>query len=431
MMLTKNPPLPTGPSRAPLSSQETLWVILAALMACVAKLFCAWTTIGTNDVTSFYHFAKVIDLGGLKAAYELGPVFNHPPLVAGFLLVIWQIAETGVVAFPFLLRLPSILADLAVVLVLLRFTAGRPKLRLPFGLWLVFALSPVSFMVSGFHGNTDPIMVLWLVLAAVMCSKDSPTAAGLFLAFSLHTKAAALIVAPVYFFFWWARGRAFRFSLTCGLVLLVGWIEPLMTCPALALKNVLGYSSYWGIWGITYWLMMMNIPAFQSISFTNLSAEQTAVVTALKLIIMGTILLLAWRRRKLSDGIFTTVALAWSLFFALSPGVGSQYLVWPACFLLFSSWRWFMVVMATSTLFQFFFYNAINGGMPWFYGNSSAAASPLWRPWTVWPWLAFSLGLIWYWKRSGSPKLFSLETVEPDNVSAETKKTRSQAQEGV
>jgi hypothetical protein len=28
---------------------------------------------------------------------------------------------------------------------------------------VLFALSPVSLMVSGYHGNTDPVMVMFLV----------------------------------------------------------------------------------------------------------------------------------------------------------------------------------------------------------------------------------------------------------------------------
>jgi hypothetical protein len=402
-------PIPT--ELAPLTRRKTLVVIVAALLACAAKLYCAWTTIGSNDVTTFLDFARVIDAGGLEAAYRLGPIFNHPPLVGGFLLTINWLAQTAHLPFPFLLRLPAIFADLVVVLVLLWFTSRRPALRVPLAVWLVLALSPVSFMVSGYHGNTDPVLVLWLVLAAMMCAEDQPAASGLFLALSLHIKIAGLIVAPVLFFYWLARHRAWKFSLACGAVVLVGWAEPLMVCPADFLRNVFGYSSYWGFWGITYWLRMTSFPAFYGHPISHPSPAEHAVVTILKLLIVAAIMVLAWRRRRLpGEQIFSTLALAWAIFFTFSPGVAPQYLVWPACFLFLYSWRWFLVVTGASTLFLFFFYNAISRGMPWFYGRADAEVSPFIDPWTNWPWLALAAGLYWMWKKEGSPRLLCLET---------------------
>ena len=34
---------------------------------------------------------------------------------------------------------------------------------------VMLAASPVSLMVSGYHGNTDPVMVMFLFLAGVAC----------------------------------------------------------------------------------------------------------------------------------------------------------------------------------------------------------------------------------------------------------------------
>ena len=57
-------------------------------------------------------------------------------------------------------------------------------------------------MVSGFHGNTDPVMVMFLVLAAHMCLKERPILAGLFLALSCQIKIVPLLFVPIFFFFW-------------------------------------------------------------------------------------------------------------------------------------------------------------------------------------------------------------------------------------
>src|SRR5439155_27219893 len=99
---------------------------------------------------------------GLDYMYRAGPAFNHPPVTGEFFGLVYHIAAwiTPPVAhavphsFPLLLRLPSIIADALALLILLRLyqKTGNPTV------WslALFAVSPVYFMVSGFHGNVDP-----------------------------------------------------------------------------------------------------------------------------------------------------------------------------------------------------------------------------------------------------------------------------------
>src|SRR6185295_10451006 len=150
-------------------------VIAAALVAFVAKLAIAYTTIGTNDAVTFYAFARSLSEHGLKWTYERGvvwlpngPIFNHPPLTGWFLQLIrflsyQQVFESNGLSFSFLLRFPGIVADFVVVCVLLRLSLRDPKLRDRATAIVVLALSPVSLMVSGFHGNTDSVMVMFVV----------------------------------------------------------------------------------------------------------------------------------------------------------------------------------------------------------------------------------------------------------------------------
>jgi Gpi18-like mannosyltransferase len=115
---------------------------------------------------TFYHFAESLDQHGLEVTYRSNIAFNHPPLVAHYLELIYQLSqrpwfEQNRLDFPFLLRLPAIVADFGSVLVLLRERKKSPQLRIPNWALILFALSPVSVMVSGFHGNTDFLMVLF------------------------------------------------------------------------------------------------------------------------------------------------------------------------------------------------------------------------------------------------------------------------------
>src|SRR5438270_3348893 len=238
---------------SPTRDLRTAIIVSLALVAMTLKLAIAYNTIGTNDAVIFYGFAKVLNEYGLQWTYEHSRYFNHPPLTAYFLRGIFVLTEQKWcqdlgIHFPLLLRLPGIIADFLVVLILLRMSKidppsqgyGAAGIRIPTWAFALFALSPVSLMVSGFHGNTDPVMVMFLVLASYMCLRNRPALSGLFLALSCQIKIAPLLFVPIFFFFWHYRGIGARFLLPFALGLLLSWSEALFTFPALFIKNEIG-----------------------------------------------------------------------------------------------------------------------------------------------------------------------------------------------
>ncbi len=401
-------------------SCRTILIIAAALVALLFKLVIAFNTFGTNDVVTFYEFGKALNENGLEWTYCHSSSFNHPPLTAYFLRAIYQLhhrpfcGENGI-AFPFLLRLPGILADFVTVLALLAFPKRGRQFFFPTWALTLFALSPVSFMVSGFHGNTDPVMVMLLVLAAVFLTHGKPIWCGLFLALACQIKIIPLLLLPIFFLFWLARRRALVFALPFLFALLLLWAEPLLKFPLLFVKNVLFYGSFWGIWGITYWFRLTNLPMFKMVTFYHLLPAQIYVVTILKIIIVGAVLLIGWRRRQLNErALLNSIAYVWIVFFIFAPGVGAQYMVWLAPFILILSPALFAWLVATSSLFLFFFYNVTAHGLPWYLAISTNALNTVWTPWTVWPWATLIVALILFWReaRAADPtmRLFSLKT---------------------
>src|SRR5438552_14540806 len=195
---------------------RAIFIIALALVALTLKLAIAYNTIGTNDAVFFYGFAKVLSEHGLEWTYQHSRYFNHPPLTAYYLRGIYALTEQRWcqdigIHFPFLLRLPGIVADFLVVLVLLRMS--KTDLHIPIWALVLFALSPVSLMVSGFHGNTDPVMVLLLLCAGWMCLRSRPVLAGLFFALSCQIKIVPVLFFTAFVFFYLSPGK--------GLVLLV------------------------------------------------------------------------------------------------------------------------------------------------------------------------------------------------------------------
>jgi hypothetical protein len=404
------------------------WITGAALIGFVLKLTVSYFTFGTNDAFTFYAFARSLSDHGLAWTYQHGTIwlssstiFNHPPLTAYFLRLIYHLNQTPFcqangLTFPFLLRLPGIIADFVVVMTLLRLVRCNPRLpHLSWGL-IVLALSPVSLMVSGFHGNTDPVMVMFLVLAGAMCVQNRPWLCGLFFGLSCQVKIIPLLFVPVFIFFWMNRRAVVAFAVPFVITSIALCLEPLIYFPGLYIRNVVSYGSFWGIWGITYWLRLTGLPGFSRIWYEGFTLNQTVVVDILKAIVVITVCVAAWRRRKL-DGValIGSIGIGWIAFFILSPGVCAQYLVWLAPFLLFLSPRYYLAVTATSALFLFFFYNTISHGLPWYFGVSTNPLTAVWTPWTAWPWATLIVGAGWLWRKAKTAdpnlKLVSLATV--------------------
>jgi Gpi18-like mannosyltransferase len=408
-------------------TSPAFWVIAAALVALALKLCIALNTEGTNDVVFFYQFANDLAQHGLEWTYRHQPKFNHPPLVSYFLRGICSLGYTRAfqengLKFPFLLRLPGIIADFVVVLLLLRL---RKQWALSTGSLLLLALSPVSIMVSGFHGNTDPVLVLFMVLAAYLCARNQPTWCGAVLALSCGIKIVPVLLLPVFFWFWYSRQRTMRFLFPFIVTVIAISIQPLLSFPLPFARNVFAYSGYWGLWGITYWLRLTGWLQFVIIDYPNVTLAENIVSNALKLIIVVAALMIAWRRRATdSRGLFGSVAYVWLVFFAFAPGVGPQYLVWAMPFLLVFPPAVFAYITAACSLFIFFFYNTIAAGLPWNLAASKNEIIDQWAPWAIWPWLTFVAALIVAWqqtkRRNPSVRLLSLESVD-DSDALQTK----------
>jgi len=394
---------------SPTRDLRTTFIIALALVAMTLKLALAYNTIGTNDAVFFYGFAKVLNEHGLQWTYEHSRYFNHPPLTAYFLRGIFTITEKHWcqdlgIHFPFLLRLPGIVADFLVVLVLLQFR--KIDLRIPTWALALFALSPVSLMVSGFHGNTDPVMIFFLVCAVWMCLRDQSALAGLFFALGCQIKIVPLLLLPAFVFYWWSQKRVRGFLIAGAITTLVLWSEPLLNFPILFAKNVLAYGSYWGIWGITYLFRATGLPEFSRLSFFDLEPAQTIIMTVLKLIVVSAALWIAWQHRRARGRAFVeSLAYTWLVFFIFAPGVCPQYLIWFAPFILILSPTFYTAVTIASSAFLFAFYNITAGGLPWKVALAMDDSQQHWTVWSLLPWLVIIVGSIALWRKTDARKL--------------------------
>lgn len=341
---------------------------------------------GTNDVGAFFQFGEHLRAHGLGSMYRADPAFNHLPAVALLSAVTSSLAQ-----FPFWLRLPGILADLVTVKALVR--ADEEHGLVPWWALALLAASPVSLFVSGFHGNVDSIMTMALVLAVIAVTEDRPVASAAWLAVAANVKVAALLLAPLLLAVWWHRHRSRSFVPVLAGLTLLGWSPALLTAPREFVDQVLGYSSRWGTWGLTYLARQLGGASMQtSTEFGELTSTESILVAALKAaIVIGTVLI-AWRGRAAGGrAIWTGAAATWLVFFALAPGVGPQYLVWLAPFVAVASPRGYIALTSASTVGLVAFYG-ITSGWRFDFAHSTNPIEHEWLPWMCLPWVVI-LGL--------------------------------------
>lgn len=390
-------------------------IVALALAAMAAKIYCALTTIGTTDILLFQRFGKVIVDRGLLSAYELPP-FNHTPLVGTYVSLVFEWTFSKPLLFPFFIRLPGILADfgLALVFLWIRRRSGRPS-------WWALSLlaaSPVSFMISGFHGNFDSVIPLLAAIAVAACIAEQPMVCGLFLGLACQVKIVPLLLAPAFFFFWLKRQKAVPFSSGFVAIILTGCALPLFTIPGLFLSRVLAYDSTWGWWGIPYLLSFSGAPSLDANPITDRSALEAVLTFVLKGVVVFAVIALAWRKRGgRADSLFSTLALSWTLLFVFAPGFGVQYLVWIGPFLIMHSERWFAVYVLAASVALFAFYTAICNGLPWNAGFHIVSTMPQWRPWLLLPWGTLVTLLIassrWMYKLAELQECIASEAAPP------------------
>lgn len=162
-MTAKRLPCAQGVS---VSADTARRVLVAVIVAGVGlRLLVAATTFGTNDVHYWTEFALgVREYGpiGIYGHLDFSAPYNHPPLIGVFLLVVGPVADAGV-SLPLLVRLPACLADGVTCWLVFRWVNERYGMNRALGVAVTLALSPALVIVSGFHGNTDPVFIALLL----------------------------------------------------------------------------------------------------------------------------------------------------------------------------------------------------------------------------------------------------------------------------
>ncbi len=180
--------------------------ILPLVLKCIAAfLFASYFT--TDLFIPFVkHFVFISGENPYSHFYGIGMVnsFPYPSLMLWMLSVsyaifyaLFGIVNTAISHFDlFLLRLPLLIADIGILVILLSWFEKRQKAVL----WLYWC-SPIIFYISYVHGQLDALPIFFLFCFLFLLFKEKDTAALFFLGLSISTKTGIVIVLPFVFLY--------------------------------------------------------------------------------------------------------------------------------------------------------------------------------------------------------------------------------------
>jgi hypothetical protein len=311
------------------SSRKLLMVFLAVL--CVVgiglRFWISWFSVGSNDIVNWFHSAHTIRAKGLVESYRIDEYLNNPPGISLLVANLLDFGELVNLPFPFLHRGIGILGEMlcVVLLIITGYKQQRPLHGFLMG--AVFALNPLSMLVSGYHGHTDGICgVLAFLAFFIWVHWREGFWAGIFLGASMNVKLIPLLLCPALLL----SMETWQQRLLCLLGLGVScssFVVMWLYGGSDFYSRVFGYRSILDYWGIQTFLLIgqTNYPAYSEV-FKYISTGFQSIGPYL---ILGavSILNLFFKRNA-----FERAAVSYALFAVLAPGFGITY---PAMFMPF------------------------------------------------------------------------------------------------
>lgn len=366
-------------------AQTRLVVLVVALLVLVLKALLATTTFGTEDVRTWTTFAAGVRAHGPVGVYGVDfshihhGLYNHPPLIGFYLQAINALSSIGV-PLKVTLRVVSSCADVVSALVVFELVRRRRSLVASTLAGVTVGGSPVLLLVSGYHGNTDPIFVMLVLVGSyLVVDRRSAVAGAVVLALAVGIKVVPVVVLPAVAVYLLCRRRERMVAAVVAfcVTIAVTWGPAVIEHPGAIRRHVLGYS---GIsdrpWGLVRFADDMNWVQISNF----LAGPGRVLVLAISALVPA---LLVWRRpERAIEG----VALSLVTFLALSPAFGVQYLAWAAAAGLLLDLGAAIVYNVLGGVVLFQIYDSWNGGWPWphvanghrFTGPQLALAALLW-----------------------------------------------------
>jgi hypothetical protein len=340
-----------------------------------------------RDVATYFQQAgKLVEAGRDPLTQQPRFQWNFLPLmpyvfaVEGHLGPSWELAG----------KAAPVLADVAITLLLGRLALGPDSRRVP----LLYALCPVPILVTGLHGQVEPVSLALGLGALLLARQRRAVGSGLLLGLAVATKTWPVLLAvgplretPVRR--WW------RLVLPAAAVL----VALLLSIPAFlhdslraAIQVLVSYRSFTGAWG---WSGILNFSGVSRAGYTGAGVDTVQHVgTVLAVVAVAAAVVGFWRA-----GAVAVTAAALLAVLAVTAGFGVQYLLWPVPFVLLLRRRTGLVFTALASVYAAYVYHLVADGTP-----ARPALAIQVQQWASLPVIVAALAALpWYRRRRPDP----------------------------
>lgn len=311
------------PSALSLEGDAALACVIGAFGIAIRCLL-SDVSIGSNDIYTWEEFGRYASRESVLWMYDNLKGWNHPPLMGYLVAGAFQLSEFTGVRFPVVFRLVPIAADLLCLLLLWkvwRRHSIRPDAAV--SAVTIFSFSPAAILVSGYHGNTDPLVGLFVLGACYLVEAQGRYFwAGVALAAAVNVKLIPLVLAPVFLANIRKWPEAIRFCAGFSLGAIPFLPVVIRVGPAFY-RNAIAYNSNFDHWGIPFFILgAERIPA---LSARAIQLHNWFVPNGRYLVIAVILALCAWSRWRRPLSTYQLAAGGLAAFLVLGSGFGVQY----------------------------------------------------------------------------------------------------------
>jgi 4-amino-4-deoxy-L-arabinose transferase-like glycosyltransferase len=294
-------------------------------------------------------------------------VFPYAPVSMFYPALCLELSWILGIPFHAVIKLFAILADVGIVSVLYAMGGRLFGRRTAIRAAVLYALNPVSILVSSFHGNIMPLVVLLMVTAYLLFRLDPDknlVVSGLFLGLAVGWRSFPILLLPFFLASIDGTAKKIRFA-ACVVVPVVLSMIPFAWLDARPMMHEMLSYSGWGIHHGPFAIVRgLHLLSIGHVTWENPSGWTPWMISSkFAFLALYAIAAIFARRLGLLNGILVT----FFLFDVVYSGVASQYLIWTVPFLLLVDskamfWSYQLAGTYALVVFYWIFFPDILGG---------------------------------------------------------------------
>ena len=320
-------------------------MIVVFLIVFLIRLLLAYLPSFTVDMGNWMAWSYLLGETGIKNFYnspvwtDYTPGFFYYLRILGFLDKIYHF---GSLSFPFLIKLPVIIADLLLGLVIYRILKSKGIKSAKLG-FLAYTLNPAVVFVDSVWGQTDGLISFFLVLATFyFLEKKNAIYGFVSCAIALLVKPQALAALPVLLVF---SLKNFSLKKTTLAVLSAIVVVLLLSLPFFLENPILGLpgliakmsneSPFTSVMAFNFWAVATGMWIPDSIKFMGVTYHAWGII----LLSLTTLIILfkLYFSKKAPDTLYKYLGLILLAFFIFPTRIHERYILIALPFLLTSA----------------------------------------------------------------------------------------------